>query len=263
MAPGWSRCCRSPTRRWSCTRRKSELGEGRVAGDVGEQLEQPGQVAGEAVAGDVGRVHAGAGAEAGAEEPQLVGDLGGGPGLRPLGHHRGGEAGHAGEVGRIPGRAAFEQHQVDGDDGEPVVLDEPDGEAVLEPELLLRRELQVGGGAERRDLGPGRGLRRGGGCGGGRGGGAGGASGRPAGVAQAVKARSARSAAVRRARISGPPSRRAAGRRYGVGTCGMTVRATLRVLASQAAAAARTSLGVTARKRSRSFPSHPGSPRSQ
>ena len=50
MAPGWSRCWRSPTRRWSWTRKKSESREGRVHGDVGEQLEQPRQVAREAVA---------------------------------------------------------------------------------------------------------------------------------------------------------------------------------------------------------------------
>ena len=217
------------------------LGEGGIHRDVGQELEQPLQVSGEAVPGHVRGVHARAGVQARPQEAQLVGELEGRPGLRPLGDHRGGEPGHARQRHRVTGRASLEQHEVDGDDGQPVELDEADGEPVRELELLLRRELQFRRRAERRDLSGRDGRCDGRRCGDRR------RLGAPlhrgaGGEGEERQERYGLAGAHQRASFAG-----AGALGNGVGMRCATVSATRRVLASQVAAAARMSAGVTAR----------------
>nr|WP_293248006.1 hypothetical protein [Nannocystis sp.] len=120
------------------------VGEGRVDHLVGHQGERQLGVLLHDLGEDVGVVHASAGAEAAADELDLLVDLGLGPRLGALAEHL---RGHLGQLLVVHGAGADDQ--LGGDERDLMVLDDVDVDAVLGRELLQVGELhraRLGGG---------------------------------------------------------------------------------------------------------------------
>ena len=96
-----------------------------------------------------GAVHAGGGAEAGADALRVFGELGGGARGGAFGQHAGGEGGEAGFAGRV-GLAAGASDEIDGQNGQARVFDEQDFEAVLQREGAGDGQMEGGRRGRRR-----------------------------------------------------------------------------------------------------------------
>ncbi len=106
------------------------------------------QVPGEGLQADVRGVPAAARRQRRAQGGELVGDLQGASGLRPLVEHAGAQLGETGAVGRI-GRAAGLDHEIEVHQRKVVELHEGDLEPVLQLEPLPRWRMESGLGAGR------------------------------------------------------------------------------------------------------------------